>query len=187
MPARTSEQYISPPKYDFCKDSDIENGCTCAISGNELRCGAIENCRKSKGKCHVVLAPPGDPRLLMPKHDAHLDGQETASVDVPPGWEAFCACLTYTGETPEESKTGPKPTDWTAPAGTKLVKKHKPCGPPIKRPDGDWICEGDDCTLVGVKKKGETQLVKLADPGGAIKPTAADGYWAIFCTHLEKA
>jgi len=190
---KTSETYISPLHYRFCDPKDIENGCDCTKTNSIYECGAEKDCEKAGGKCHVVIAGPGEPQLNMPKHD-NPAGHERADLELPPGWEAFCACLKHTGKDPtdEEKKTWPKATQWKAPKDYKLPENAKPCGMPIKTNNqfglgaGDWTCPDKDCYLVGVEKDGQTQLVKIADPGGKVRPKDVSGYASIFCIHLDK-
>jgi hypothetical protein len=186
---KSSESYIPPLHYVFCDSKDVEKDCGCkTLPVIGFECEDETDCEKANGKCHVVLAGPGQPQLTMPKHETSPAGHDRADVELPPGWEAFCACLKYTGKDPtdEEKKTWPKPTEWKPPKDYKLQKDATICGMPIKE-HGDWKCPDKDCYLVGVKKEGETDLVKLADPGDNIRPKTAKEYWAIFCIHLEKA
>lgn len=187
MGDKTSESYISPLHYRFCDPKDIEKDCACKdLKFGHFECDEETNCEKAGGRCYVVVQGPGDPQLTLPKHES--DTHHKADVDPPPGWQTFCACLKYTGKDPtddEKKKTWPKPTEWKPPKGYKLPKDAKACGMPVKEHD-DWKCPDKDCTLVGVKKEGETQLVKLADPGNNVRPKDIKDYWAIFCVHLDK-
>ena len=186
MADKTSEKYIQPHSYEFCDPKDIEKDCGCKNRGfGTYECDEESNCEKAKGTCYVVVEGPGQPQLTLPKHDA--DGHHKADVELPPGWQVFCACLKYTGKDPTdaEKKDWPKATEWKPPEKYKLPKDAKLCGMPVKE-HGDWKCPDKDCYLVGVKTEGQTQLVKLADPGDNVRPKDVKDYWAIFCVHLDK-
>jgi hypothetical protein len=208
---RTSKDYIAPEHHIFCDPDDIEKDCNCTASGSYYSCDIDEThakpCKDAGGRCYVVVAPPNDPHLLLPKHkseDGHRTDDELA---LPPGWEAFCACLKYKEPTAAEIAKWPTAPEWKPPEGYTFTKGAKPCGMPVPAGLGgrDWKCPDDDCTLVGVpgkkdeqgkrvtdkdgktvRKEGETQLVKLADPKGTARPKNVDPMWAIFCVHLDK-
>ncbi len=189
MATKTSKDYIAPTKYKFCDPDDIESGCGCTALKPGFVCTPGDACKTARGTCYVVASAPGLPQLIMPKHAADNEGNQQSEEKLPPGWDAFCACLKYTGKEPtaKEKADWPAATKWVLPDDYKLPKEPKVCGMPILNKTNDWECPEKHCYIVGVSKTDKTKLEVLAKPGENVRPKTASGYAAIFCIDLEKS